>query len=206
MAEKQVGHRILNDVHGLMVFECEPWPRFLGGSLTLSVGRDAGDLRDAIAAALDRTAVMSGRERLAYDLYSASFAETSADARFVMLMMAAETLIEPLARVAEVVTHVERLLALTREARLPTSETASLSGSLKWLKSESISQAGRRLAKTLGARLYMEETPPRFFTRCYQIRSQLVHGGYPRLPMQTVNSRSAALEQFVGDLLSKELL
>lgn len=49
---------------------------------------------------------MTEREQLAYALYSASFSESSADARFVMLMMAAETLIKPQPRSETVAEHL----------------------------------------------------------------------------------------------------
>ena len=177
--EAQLGQPVLNDVHGVMTFECEPRPRFVSVGVSLSVGRSAENLAQAIAKAREIGARMSDTERLAYDLYSASFALPVADARFVMLMMAVETLIEPAPRHIPSRAHVEQLIALTKEADIPTTERDSVVGGLKWLMDESISQAGRRLGARLDGRTYMDQTPATFFTGCYELRSRLVDGAPP---------------------------
>jgi hypothetical protein len=200
------GRRVLNDVHGTLVFECEPPPMFgrVGGRGV--VGVTAERLMNALNAAIELGAVMSDRDQVAYDLYSASFSETSADARLAMLMMAVETLIEPQPRSDEVREHVDALIADTQASDLPDGEIQSIVSSLQWLRDESIGQAGRRLASRLGDRRYVDEQPGRFFTKCYTLRSQLIHGHSPRPTRAEVDSRAAALELFVHDLLSVELL
>ncbi len=67
-------------------------------------------------------------------------------------------------------------------------------------------QAGRRLARTLEPRRYMDLSPSKFFTRCYEMRSALVHGHVPRPTMIEVDLLAANLTVFVGHLLSGELL
>lgn len=167
-------------------------------------GKPAQRLVEALKAAqsirLTRTAV----EQLAYDLYSASFFQPSADARFVSLMTALETLLVREPRSEAVARHVAVLIDLTKKAGF--AEEDSIVGALRDLRRESISQAGSRVALGLGPRLYMDETPSQFFTRCYRLRSQLVHGSYPRPSRDEVDRRAASLETFVADLLSGELL
>lgn len=109
------GGRFLNDVHGLSAFECDPWPRFVRMGAKAVIGKPPAALRSAISVAARLGVAMTDRERLAYDLYSASFSQPSADARFVMLMMAVETLIEPEPRSPDAAHHVERLIRDTRE-------------------------------------------------------------------------------------------
>jgi hypothetical protein len=203
--EAQLGQPVLSDVHGVMTFECEPRPRFVSVGASLGIGGSAEHLAQAIAKAREIGAGMSARGSLAYDLYSASFALPPADARFVMLMMALETLIEPAPRSAPARAHVEHLIALTRQADLPEPEKASIASSLSWLENESISHTGRRLAERLDGRIYMDQTPARFFTRCYELRSRLVHGADPRPAVAEVNAACAPLELFVADLLAGEL-
>jgi hypothetical protein len=202
----QMGKRVLSDAHGLMVFECDPWPKFIGFGAKATGGVGGARVVAAIRAAAHIGVGMSDRESLAYDLYSASFSQPSADARFVMLMMAVETLLEPKARSAEAVAHVESMIAATKQSGLPKGEIDSIAGTLSWVREESIGQAGRRLARSLGNRRYMDEEPARFFTRCYELRSQLVHGHYPRPTMSEVSNRMAQLELFVSHLLSVQLL
>jgi hypothetical protein len=202
---EQHGGRFLNDAHGLMAFECEPWPRFASASAEVSVGRPEAAVLEAVANAVGEATTMSDRDRLAYDLYSASFSQPSADARFVMLMMAVETLLNPRARPPDVVEHVEGLIAATRQSDLPKNEKDSLVGSLRYQLLQSIGQAGRELATRLGDRQYMGDDPPRFFGKCYDLRSRLVHGGYPRPSRGDVDQHAAELELFVANLLSADL-
>ncbi len=201
------GSPVLNDVHGTMVFECEPQPRFVNVGNPVAVSSvQEHRLREAIDAAEAVGAVMSDHARLAYDLYSASFIEKgSPDARFAMLMMAVETLIELEPRHDPVRSHVDALIEQTQASGLPDAEVQSLIGSLNWLRCESINQAGRRLALRLGNRKFMDETPDRFFTTCYALRGQLFHGAYPRPTRDEVGGRASALSLFVSQLLSLEL-
>lgn len=197
--------RMLNDVHGIMVFESEPAPKFAKSDVTAVVAKPAERVIEMVETAARLGVAMTEREELAYDLYSASFSEQSADARFVMLMMAVETLIELQPRSQEVAALVGELIATTERSSLPPGEITSIIGSLNWLYSESIGQAGRRLAKSLGDRRYAEEEPGRFFTRCYDLRSKLVHGYHPRPERGEVDARAATLEVFVSDLLAGAL-
>jgi hypothetical protein len=197
------GQRSLNDVHGLMIFECEPAPVFVGlGSLSVAVSSPHHRLVEAVATA-QAAGRFSAAEEVAYDLFSASFSQTSADARFALLMMALEALLEPRLRSEEARAHVGRLIEFTKASGLPSSEIDSMIGAIKWLNSESIGQTGRRVARTLEPRTYAGESPATFFTRCYELRSRLMHGHHPLPTRQDVDQRAAGLEIFVADLLCR---
>jgi hypothetical protein len=120
-------------------------------------------------------------------------------------MMAVETLIEQEERPEDVRAHVTQLIADTRDSGLAQNNRDSLVGSLELLKIESVGAAGRRLAASLGDRTYMDESPS-IFTRCYEMRSQLVHGRFPRPAPGDVGSCAVGLECFAGDLLGAALL
>jgi len=202
------GQRPLNDAHGIMVFECEPPPVFVAMGVEGRVGKPGKELLQRVAAAANAGVVeTSERNELAFDLYSASFFQPSPDARFLMLMMALETLIEQEPRGQEAAAHVAQLVKATENAEdLSAEERESLLGALRMLRQESVGAAGGRLAASLGERTYMEEPAARFFRRCYEIRGALVHGHYPRPDRDVVGARAANLEGFVGDLLSVTLL
>jgi len=205
--EEESGRRILNDVHGIMVFETEPPPMFAAVGVDAVVGKPGDRVLEMIRAAARLRVSMTERQQLAYDLYSAAFSEGSADARLLMLMVAVETLIEPQLRSEGVVAHVDGLVSATKSSSLSREEIDSITSSLRWLHSESIGQAGRRLAQSLGDRTYGDdERPDTFFRRCYEMRSALVHGRHPRLTWADVNRRAAQLELFVSDLLAEALL
>jgi hypothetical protein len=92
--EEQHGARILNNAHGTIVYECEPPPRFVHQEVSAVVGKPEGRAIAALRAASQLGIQTTDQEKLAYDLYSGSFFQPAADARFLMLMMALETLIE----------------------------------------------------------------------------------------------------------------
>ncbi len=210
MLEQQTGRRVLHDAEGtVMVYECDPPPAFATmGPVSFGVGKPADRLVELMRAAAELDVVLDDREELAFDLYSASFFETGPDARLLTLMMALETLIDQKPRSDAAVKHLRTLIEQTRASGLPGDEIASLVSSLDELaKRESVGRAGRRLARTLGDIEYMPGEPPsEFFTRCYALRSALVHGEYPRPDRDEVGTRAAKLEWFVGDLLGAPLL
>lgn len=206
LLQQQTGRKVLNEVHGIHMHECEPPPLFARTSINFVVGKGSDKLHEAISVAAASSPQPDPVRSLAFDLYSASFFESSADARLLMLMMGVETLIDLQPRSENAQQHVRKLLRLTEDAPLPESEIASLKGSLNWLLKESISAAGRRLATTLEPRTYMGKSPRDFFTICYQLRSDLVHGSVPRPAREEVDSTAAHLETFVGNLLSGDLL
>ena len=205
--EERSGHRVLNDVHGMMVFTTEPRPVFVsaeGGGMRIPAKGDR--LAQAVNDSLEVYCELSDRERLAYDLFSSSFSAATADARFLDLMMAVETLLDPKPRSGSVLNHVEGLIAATRKAvDLPESERKSICSTLAWLRVQSIGQAGRELASSLAEKRYRNMIPPKFFSTCYDVRSKLVHGAHPRPSREEVGSLAANLELFVSDLLAEPI-
>ena len=116
-------------------------------------------------------------------------------------MVALESLIEPSLRSVEVRDMIESLIGRVRESGLSETEIESVMGSLRGLNQESIGQAGRKLAGTLDPRTYMGLSAVAFFTKCYVLRSKLVHGQHPIPSRQEIDEHAAQLEVFVADLL-----
>src|SRR5207253_2800796 len=141
-------------------------------------------------------------QQVAYELFAASFSQTSPDGRYILLMISLESLIQPQRRAAAVREHVQELIRATNESGLHKNEVQSIVRSLSFLETESINQAGKRLARKLERRRYKDERPAEFFRRCYEIRSNLVHGKHPIPSIQDLNERSPHLEMFIADLLS----
>jgi hypothetical protein len=207
LLEHQFGvPRVLNDEPGLSVFTLHPPPTFVSGSAAGTKSPDETETKAAITLAFASGPHHTPAQRLAFDLYSASFFQPAADARLLMLMMAIETMLDPQDRDEATSAHVREVISLTQEADLPDSQKHSLLGSLQWMLQESISQSGRRLAASLTGRTYMNQTPQKFFTTCYDLRSRLVHGATARPDFDRVNSAAGQLKLFVGHLLSGRLL
>jgi hypothetical protein len=205
---EQVEAPVLNDVQGLMPFEqTDVPPRFLRvGPVTGMVSSPHRRLDAALERVVRAEPVMTARQRLAYDLYAASMSETNADARFMLLMMAVESLLDPQPRSAPAQSLVRGLIAQVRSSELERSEIDSIVGSLRWLAKDSISRTGRILAKSLRPRTYGRHDPVDFFTNCYTLRSALAHGADPRPSRTEVDLRAARLEPFVAHLITGPLL
>lgn len=205
--EEVHGERMLNDVHGLMVYARAPRPKFATFHANLLRGANLEKFVQAFKSAAAARSQLDERERLAYSLFNSSFFQPTADSRFLLLVMSVEALIEPADRSAEARSHVDALIAATKSAAIPESERESMLGSLSWLRKESINQAGRHLASTrLAGRAYKGKSAADFFTYVYQLRSSLVHGSIPSPTFEQVSAAAAPLEVFVSELLTCHVL
>jgi hypothetical protein len=146
---------------------------------------------------------LSRERQVSYSLYAAS-SGLAPEPRFAMLMIAFESLIELKPRSAEVQAHVRSMITATQASGLPANEIRSICGSLNWLLDQSINQAGRELAKSLGSRDYLNgQAPDRFFTRCYEVRSALIHGHHPIPSPSELGQLAAPLENMVSELIAR---
>lgn len=118
MFQQRPGQRMLNSVHGLMVYATEPKPKFVWANATPLRGVDLEKFRAVFAAAVEAKPGLSERETVAFSLFNASFFRQSADSRFLLLMMAIEALIELRPRSEAARAHVESLVVQTEAATL----------------------------------------------------------------------------------------
>ena len=205
--EERSGERIFNDVHGLMVYQSLPEPRFGRTTLTPLVGKPESALVKVFDEALVATKEFDEREKLAFELFNSSFFQETPISRFLLLVMAIEALLVTERRSTEVQKHIRTLIDQTNDsAELSYDEKQVLMGPLGRLMRESVQQAGRRLSQErLGTRKYDGQCASDFFARCYDMRSRLVHGeGNPELRRES-ESIVATLEVFVSDILSAPL-
>ncbi|TDS73146.1 hypothetical protein [Comamonas sp. JUb58] len=201
--EQSHGQRVLNDTHGLMVFLTEPKPLFALTEMSMQRGVNKEKFRQSFEAAKKAIPTLTERDRLAFGLFNASLFQTTAEGRFLLLVMALEAMIEPTTRSPECQAHVDWLMAATKKAEISKEERESMLGAIRSLKKESINQAGRRLAEDrLNNRRYDDLSAPDFFTYVYRLRSNLVHGNIPYPTVQAVGNAAAPLEVFVSELLT----
>jgi hypothetical protein len=197
------GIRMLNEPHGLMVYEddAEHPTRFFSASGEPQVGRSVAAFEEQLLEALDRNLRLSDKETLAFELYGLSHFEAAPRARFLTLVSAIETVMEDRPRSPEAVEHVERLMRCTQDSQLPRSEIDSILGSLSWLRRESISRAGKMFVdEMLGRQEYGGKIAREFFQYCYNLRSELMHSGKPSDDAD-LGQLVVRLDQLVADLL-----
>jgi hypothetical protein len=195
-----------SNVHGLLVYPSEPKTQFVAlGSPSLMTGMTIETFHAEFGAAAERNRKLTDRERIAFVLFNSSFFQPGADARFLLLTMAIEALIEPAQKSSEAMQQVDGFIEQTKESAVQRSEKDSLIGSLKWLRDESITKAGQRLAREkLGDKCYEGRSAPDYFANIYPIRSRLVHGNVPFPTFEEINKVAAQLEVFVSDLLTAD--
>lgn len=207
LLSKQIGQPVLNDEHGLMVFPSKPDPRFQYLDPEITLGADSGEFVAAFKKSIALQPQITDRDLFAYTIFNASFFQPSADARFLLLIMAIEALLVPLPRSNEGQAHVHSLIEQTKSASLACDEIESMIGSLRWLLHESINKAGQRLAtERLGNKVYADKIAADFFKYCYQLRSRLVHGIMPAPTVAEIRIVVPHLEVFVSDLLTVPIL
>lgn len=199
------GRTILDDVHGLMVYRTDDNPQFLSlGTPRMFVTQSEWRVEQTLTAAFGQP--LSTEEQIAWDLFSGSAFEYSANARLLLLVMAVETLLTPPGRSPSALALVERLIATTEgEATLSRRERDSLLGSLRWLRKESITQSGIMLMdRRLNGRTYGGRTAIDIWQDAYNTRSTLAHGR--QAPQDVVEGLGGHMFEIVGDLLSGSLL
>lgn len=207
MFERQLSRRTLNNVHGLMVFETDPPPKFISASADPVRCMNEQIFSSAFLKLSLLKPKLAEREKLAITLFNSSFFRQSSDSRLLLLMIAIESLLVPRPRPENERAHVANLIEKTRTSDLPPKARSSMISALKWLENESISQAGRSLCEErLADRTYRGMSPSKYFTRCYSLRSALVHGGDPYPSFQQVSEEAATLEVFVSDLITSPFL
>ncbi|MFL6163750.1 MAG: hypothetical protein ACJ74U_16210 [Jatrophihabitantaceae bacterium] len=198
---------VFQDRPGVIVFPTTPNGRFVRLSAVGKKSPLPDQLVDSIRRAYRTAPLATPAELLAFNLFNESLNLDTPDVRFVCLMMAIECLLDAEPRGMAATSIVDN--ALHEASMLPDSDLdkASLIGSLRHLKQESIAATGRELvAKLEGLTTYQDESPVKFFNKCYEIRSQLVHGHTRAPSRQEVDLRAAGLEVLVADLLSLPVL
>ena len=207
---EQIGQLLLNDTHGLMVYE-QPTNqnvRFaaIKGNIVRGVSPD--QFLSLFNAVLVRPREMTARERAAFELFNAALFQTSVDARFLLLMISMEALLIQKKRSHKVSSLVDRLIKeIDASDEIDEKDLGVLKQGIGQLKRQSIREAGKQLViDLLAERIYDGVSPTEIFNRCYNLRGRLVHGNQPFPSREEVNIESPRLQRMVSDLLSFDLL
>lgn len=193
---------VYDDSYGLTVFEDTGRTAFAKlGEMRAMIHGPATHFVDTWSSAVNDAAKWDERIRISYDLYASSRFENSSRARFLLLIMAVEALVEQLERSKPELAVIDRLLAAITEAGLPPEQSAALLSGVGMLKRVSIGYACRTyLARSIAARTVTDLDAVNHFSACYRMRSQIVHGGQtPSVSLLTNNS--IRMEKTVRELL-----
>jgi hypothetical protein len=202
--------KIRNNTHGLVAYPSTEQPVFVeveNFDKSLVVLMPLDRFEKAFAAAIALNHMLTERERVAFSLFNASFFQSTADGRFLLLVMAVEVLIDPSDESPDVGQKIEEFITDVNNTSIDEEDKELLAERLGYLRRESIGKAGRRLVKDrLGGRIYENKPAHKFFTEIYKLRSRLVHGLAPFPTFQEVNAIAASTQGFVSDLLTAPFL
>jgi hypothetical protein len=190
LTSKALGSPVRNDIHGVDVFE-DNSPKFVGVPVaTLISTNSLSTLINALEASPLLTR-MSGKLRIACELYGISRFSESPRVGFLTLISAVEALLEPQLLDASFVRAVESWIdALPESVR----SDESFVGRARDLRRESISRSAYRLiASTLTERHAAQ------FKALYRTRSKLVHEG--KVERTDFTTERSNAEQLVRELL-----
>jgi hypothetical protein len=196
------GRRALNDPPRLWAYEAGPEePIFLSpNAVTGLVSSPHTALETAMAEAV-ATGGLSQENQVAYSLFSGSFG-LAPEARFALLMAAVEAMMDAEKRPDEALGLIEQWKEQARASTLAPDDATSLINAMTFLRTESISVTGQKLAAKLEPKQYSSLAPVKFFKRCYALRSRLMHGVHPIPTPAELGPAAANLERFVADLLA----
>jgi hypothetical protein len=202
--EAQYGHPVRNDIHGLDVFPSDPSPVFVSFGATGKLRKSGQGFLDQLAALIHAQGPISEKQSLSLELFALSYFETSHRARFLTLVTCVEALLEPAPRSHVAQEFVTKTQDEVEQLNLDAATKKSMRSSLEWLKSESIGQSGRALVERhLGSAQYDNVEAKRFFSRCYGVRSEILHNGSPSDAKLDLLDMTNTLQDLVRDLLLK---
>jgi len=202
MLQKQHGCPVRNDIHGIDIYEHVEKLRFVNVHAEAKVGKHPPKLIDTFRREYLHSRHLTEKQVLACEIYASSFFDVSPRSRFITLVTVVEALLEPLKRANEVEALVEEFKAKTRQSTIDQSTRDSIIGSLERLRHQSISQAGCALAgRLIPNELFDGQSSAEFFSRCYELRSQILHRGKIEDELVDVLDLANSMEGLVAKLL-----
>jgi hypothetical protein len=196
----------LDGIHGLAVYDASrPTKFWYGNDVNLLLGRSEDRLRQEVGRHYPPLQ-LTEKQEIAYELFAASQFEVSQRSRFLSLMLAVESLLEPRALAPEAQQFLELLLAQIAKSSLTDHDKKSMKDKIKFAAQESIRQCAKRLTvQLLGKKIYLEKEAGAFFLWLYDVRSELVHNGKISKKGGDLPTILNDVEQFVADLLDASI-
>jgi hypothetical protein len=200
--EEKLGCPVRQDLHGIDVYEHVEKLKFVSFNAKAKLGKNPNKLVDTFKREYLNNRLFTEKQLLAGEIYTSSFFDVSARSRFITLVTAVEALLEQPKRSDDVETLVEEFKDKTRQSMVDETTKASIIGGLERLKNQSIGQAGRELSnQLLPKELFDGQASADFFSRCYGLRSQVLHDGTILAEGEDIWHLANVMEEFVNRLL-----
>ncbi|MGO9570146.1 MAG: hypothetical protein ACLP5H_21665 [Desulfomonilaceae bacterium] len=199
---QQPGKPVRNDLQGIDIYPDEGDVVFLRIEAKASLAVDAQSFATDIRDISERTWNLSDKQKVAGELYCASFFDEVFRSRFITLVTAVEALLDAQQRDCAVQTFVDQAKMSVQKLDIEAATKEALTSGLERLRQNSIGQTGREMSdQLLAGHLYGGLTPGKFFNMCYRIRNDTVHRGAPKDGEVDFLDLANNCQKFVGDLL-----
>jgi len=196
--KSETGVQVLDDVHGLQVYEETGDVKFAGVSTTVTVSMRTDRFTQAFSGSLGRRQ-LSPKQSLALELVNLAHYESTPRSRALVLISAVEVLAVPQERSREARSFLNSLAAQVRQS-LSGAEAQQLKNAILALKREGIRSACKHLVcKHLG------EKEAKLFGKLYGVRCEIIHGGKPNESLD-LRRYASEVEDLVQELLTSMLL
>lgn len=168
---------LYRDRLGITVFEEIGVTRFASGPpLQIAASMNFGTFVSGWVP--DPSSTLTRRALIAYELYASSRSESSTRARFLLLVMAVESLAKQEPRADDEQLVIAELVKVVAASGLPKDRCKTLMDGLRTFKSQSISEGCRRLiTMAIAAGSVQDAEAATHFRDCYRIRGKIVHSG-----------------------------
>jgi hypothetical protein len=201
-ADSQGGRPLHDDSRGLQVYDTNIEPAFTSRPEEPVWLKSSERFERVLQRMLQEKPHMTERGRLAYDLFSSSFAQKTPETRFLLLMQAMLILQVSHLRSAVSVAHIDLLIEKTsRCPELTASEQTTMAIALEHMKNESVIQGGCRLVEHLGSREYGNLPARTFWLHCAALKGRLTLDSAKPVSREEFEVTNPSLENMVGDLL-----
>lgn len=194
---------VYDDSYGLVVFEDVGRTGFVSaGEMALRMTGPATAFVNFWSTAVAEARPLSDRMLISYDLWASSRFENSSRARYLLLIMAVEALVEQPTRSNRELKLLDSLLKAVATAGLDHEQSAALSSGIGMLKKVSIGHSCKVfLDRLIGTTVVTDLNASAHFTQCYKMRGRIVHGGAIP-PAVDLGAAANRLEQTVREVLT----
>lgn len=182
--ERKTRRNVINEAPGINIFETELKPLFPRiGPFHAVVSTPKDKFLNNLQKNINLGVNLTDKLRTAIELLNTASFLSSPDAKILILTAAIECLIEQQPRPDSVQLHLDSCIQeIESDANISENQKASIVGTLRQQKDESIRQAGLRLIRErLPGRQYMNMPADVFFDMIYEIRSSITHGTPPEI-------------------------
>ncbi len=205
LLEQEHGCPFRNDIHGIDVYKHIENLKFIHVDMQAVAQKNPDHLIEAFKQEKSLDRKLSEKQALACEIYSSSWFDVSFRSRFITLVTAIEALVTQEEHPAEVGKFVKSAKSELKSLPIQDDVKVSINGSLERLRFQSISQAGKLLVqRLLPDAQYQGMSACDYFTKCYGLRSQILHNGVAD-GNEDMLQLANATEEFVANLLLASL-